>query len=260
MQPKIKVEIKLNKLLHENERIDQLYSNDIKIIQNPEVFSFSLDAVLLANFAKLPNKNKSKTVDLCAGNGAVGLFMSHKTNGEIFEIELQNKLADMAKRSVLLNHLEDKIRVINSDLSKFNNYLAKDSIDVITCNPPYFPDLPTSKKNPNKYLAIARHEITTNLESIMSASSEMLKTNAKIYLVYRPDRLLEIMDTMLKHDIAPKKLQFIYPRKNKDSNMVLIEGINKGKKSGMKILPPIITYKDNSNEYSDYVRKLLYGE
>ncbi|WP_318530490.1 tRNA1(Val) (adenine(37)-N6)-methyltransferase [Apilactobacillus quenuiae] len=250
----------MNKLLYENERIDQLYSNNFKIIQNPDVFSFSLDAVLLANFAKLPNKCRSKTVDLCAGNGAVGIFMSHKTNGKIFEIELQDRLADMAKRSVLLNNLEDKITVINSDLSRFNNYLDKDSIDVITCNPPYFPDLPTSKKNPNKYLAIARHEITTNLEAIMAASSDMLKTNAKIYLVYRPDRLVEIMDVMLKHGLAPKKLQFIYPRKNKDSNMVLIEGINKGKKSGMKILPPIITYKDDSDQYSDYVRKILYGK
>ncbi|UQS85489.1 tRNA1(Val) (adenine(37)-N6)-methyltransferase [Apilactobacillus apisilvae] len=250
----------MNELLHDNERIDQLYSNDIKIIQNPNVFSFSLDAVLLANFAKLPFKQQSKAVDLCSGNGAVGMFMSHKTKGEIIEVELQDKLADMAKRSIILNGLQKHVKIINDDLSNFKKYLNKDSIDVITCNPPYFPNLETSKKNPNKYLAVARHEITTNLGEIMSASSELLKTHAKIFLVYRPDRLTELMESMLKYGIAPKKLQFIYPRKNKDSNMVLVEGINRGKKSGMKILPPIFTYKDDTNDYSDFIREILYGK
>lgn len=250
----------MNNLLKENERIDQLYSNDIKVIQNPEVFSFSLDAVLLSDFAKLPKKDSSVTVDLCSGNGAVGLFMSHKTRGKIWEIELQPRLADMAKRSVELNNLENKIEVVNDDLDNATNYISKDSVDVITCNPPYFPNLDNSKKNPNKYLAIARHEITTNLDKINIVCSDLLKTNGKVFFVYRPDRLLELLDSMKSHDIMPKVIQFIHPRKQKDANMVLIEGIKSGKNGGTKVLPPITVYQDESNDYTDYVRNVLYGK
>ncbi len=250
----------MDDVLKENERIDQLYSNDIKIIQNPEVFSFSLDAVLLADFARLPKKSASRTVDLCAGNGAVGLFMSHKTNGHIYEIELQDKLADMAKRSVSLNNLDDKLTVINDDLDNTFDYVQKDSVDVITCNPPYFPDLEDSKKNPNPYLAIARHEITTNLDKILTVCEGLLKTNAKAFFVYRPDRMLELFDAMQEHNVMPKRIQYIYPREGKESNMILVEGIKAGKNGGTKVLSPIFVYKDNSNEYTDFVRKILYGE
>lgn len=250
----------MDNLLKKDERIDQLYSNDIKIIQNPNVFSFSLDAVLLANFAKLPLKTTSRTVDLCAGNGAVGLFMSHKTRGKIVEIELQSKLADMATRSIQLNGLQEQITVINDDLLNTYNYLNKDSVDVITCNPPYFPNIKNSKKNPNQYLAIARHEITTNLSDIFHVASGLLKTNAKIFLVYRPDRIVELINAMTKYNIMPKKFQFIYPREGKDANIVLVEGIKNGHNGGTKVLNPIYTYKKQSNEYSDDIRTILYGK
>jgi tRNA1(Val) A37 N6-methylase TrmN6 len=250
----------LDNLLKKDERIDQLYSNDIKVIQNPNVFSFSLDAVLLAHFAKLPLKSTSRIVDLCAGNGAVGLFMSHKTKGKIVEIELQSKLADMAIRSVQLNKLQEKVTVINDDLLKTYNYLEKDSVDVITCNPPYFPNLQNSKKNPNRYLAIARHEITTNLSDIFEIASGLLKTNAKIFLVYRPDRMIELISEMTKHNIMPKTFQFVYPREGKNANILLVEGIKNGHNGGTKVLNPIYTYKKQSSEYSNDIRTILYGK
>lgn len=132
--------------LYKNERIDRLYSNEVQIIQSAEVFSFSLDAVLLAYFTGILRKKNGLLVDLCAGNGAVGLFLTKKISGQIIEIEIQERLADMAQRSIVLNNLESRVKMLNIDLNKATNYIKKDSVDIVTCNPPYFSDLPTSKK------------------------------------------------------------------------------------------------------------------
>ncbi|MQM80065.1 methyltransferase, partial [Lactobacillus buchneri] len=146
--------------LHEDERIDQLYSKGIQIIQSKDVFSFSLDAVLLADFVRTTQHRTKQIVDMCAGNGAVGLFLSEKTAAHITMIEIQTRLADMAHRSVELNDLGQQISVVNDDLKNADQYIPKDSVDVVACNPPYFVNYKTSEKNPNRYLAIARHEIT----------------------------------------------------------------------------------------------------
>ncbi|UDM31668.1 tRNA1(Val) (adenine(37)-N6)-methyltransferase [Lentilactobacillus laojiaonis] len=244
--------------LLKNEKIDQLYSNNVKIIQSTEVFSFSLDAVLLADFTKVSSKRIKKIVDLCAGNGAVGLFLSQKTAAQITEIEIQPRLADMANRSIKLNGLENQFNVINDDLSKSLDYIKKDSVDVITCNPPYFLNYDTSKKNDNEYMAIARHEIKTNLDKIMMISSSMLKTNGKMYVVFRPDRLSDLLINMRKYHLEPKQIKFVYPQQGKNANMVLVEAIKDGKMNGLKILPEIVVYDNGS--YTDYVNGLIYGE
>lgn len=246
-------EVKLNK----NERIDQLYSQNIKIIQSEDVFSFSLDAVLLANFVKINRSNKNQIVDLCAGNGAVGLFVSNKTKAKITGVEIQPELADMAKRSINLNGLENQIDVINDDLNDVNKYISKDSIDIVMVNPPYFPDHFDSKKNPNQHLAIARHEIKTNLHQVVKKSSDLLKTGGKLYLVYRPDRLYELMDELNSNRLAIKHLQFIYPKKNTRANMVLVSAIKDGKNNGLIVDSPIIVY--DNEEYTDYMKEILYG-
>ncbi|WP_429970800.1 tRNA1(Val) (adenine(37)-N6)-methyltransferase [Fructilactobacillus sp. Tb1] len=245
--------------LKKGERIDQLYSNDIQIIQNAEVFSFSLDAVMLANFADVKQGYKTKIVDLCAGNGAVGLFISNKTKGHIDEVEIQPKLSDMAQRSVTLNDLDDQMTVYNFDLKDSTKHFRKESFDHVTVNPPYFADEAQSKKNPNEYLAIARHEIKTNLEMVIKTSSELLKNNGKMFMVHRPDRLLDILNEMQKYRLAPKEIQFVYPKTGRDANMVLISGIKDGKVSGLKIKPPVVVYNDDDT-YTDEVRKLLYGK
>ncbi|WP_373301319.1 tRNA1(Val) (adenine(37)-N6)-methyltransferase [Levilactobacillus andaensis] len=245
--------------LRPGERIDQLYSQDIQIIQSPEVFAFSLDAVLLANFAKLPLRATSQTVDLCAGNGAVGLFMSHQTRGKIAEVELQPRLADMARRSVALNGLEDQLTVYEGDLATVNQWIPKDSVDVVTCNPPYFADLPQSQKNPNPYLAIARHEITTDLATIVATTSGLLKMNGKAYFVHRPDRLLQLLELMTANRLAPKRVRLVHPKPGKEANMVLVEAIKDGKPGGLRFPAPLVVYDENG-EYSAEVGALLYGE
>lgn len=245
--------------LRADERIDQLYSQDIQIIQSSQVFSFSLDAVLLANFAKGPVKDTGRMVDLCAGNGAVSLFMAPRTKGQIAMVELQERLADMARRSVKLNQLEDRITVYQQDLATITSKIAKDSVDVVVCNPPYFADQPDSKKNPNRYLAIARHEITTNLQTVIQVTSDLLKMNGKAYFVHRPERLLDLTAAMSAHRLAVKRIQFVYPKAGKDANIVLIEAIKDGSLAGLKVLPPIETYGDDGH-YSVEVKKMLYGE
>lgn len=241
-----------------DERIDQLYSQDVKIIQSSSVFAFSLDAVLLAMFAKGSKSSKNLTVDMCAGNGAVGLFFAQKTNGKIIEIEIQPRLADMAKRSVSLNQFENKIQVLNIDLANSLNYIQHDSVDAILCNPPYFSDLPTSVKNPNEYLAIARHEIKTNLEMVCKTSNQLLKTNGKLYMVHRPDRLIDIMETMKTFKLAPKNIQFVHPKNGKEANMVLIEAIKNGSTNGLKVLQPLTVYDENG-QYTKKIHEALYG-
>lgn len=243
-------------LLNEDERIDQLYAEDVQIIQSPSVFSFSLDAVLLANFPNIPKRGQ--IVDLCAGNGAVSLFMAKKTQAKIYQVEIQPRLADMAARSVKLNQLDLQIEVLPMDLKAIFSRLETDSCDLVLCNPPYFKNLPTNRKNPNPYLAIARHEIHTNLTEVLSTASSLLKMNGRFAMVHRPERFLEIIRLMQDHRLAPKKVQFVYPKKGKEANILLIEGIKDGKIDGFKVLPPLVTYNE-AGEYSAEVSRLLYG-
>lgn len=244
-------------MLNPGERIDQLYADDIQIIQSPEVFSFSLDAVLLANFPRVPKRGT--IVDLCAGNGAVGLFLSRKTQGHIYQIELQERLADMAQRSIQLNHLEERMTMYNLDLKDSFTKIRPDSVDLLVCNPPYFRDLPTNNKNPNQHLALARHEIATTLEEVIAVSSKLLKMNGHFALVHRPDRFLDILELMKKYRIAPKRIRFVYPKQEKDANIILVEGIKDGKTDGFKIKPSLIVYDENG-QYTPEVRRMLYGK
>ena len=245
-------------MLKENERIDQLMQYDLEIIQSPDVFSFSLDAVLLGDFAHIRKRDDLKILDLCAGNGAVALMLSQKTKSSIYAVEIQEELVDMAKRSIKLNHLEDQVQVIHKDLKEISK-AHYDSVDIITCNPPYFPMTERGTVNPNEHLAIARHEIYLTLDELMAKISKLLKVNGKAYLVHRPDRFLELMDTMRKYEVTPKRVRFIHPTDEMNANMVLVEGIKRGKEAGFQMLPPLYVH-DKSGAYRPEVRKILYGE
>ncbi len=245
-------------MLKENERIDQLMQYDLEIIQSPDVFSFSLDAVLLGDFAHIRKRDDLKILDLCAGNGAVALMLSQKTKSSIYAVEIQEELVDMAKRSIKLNHLEDQVQVIHKDLKEISK-AHYDSVDIITCNPPYFPMTERGAVNPNEHLAIARHEIYLTLDELMAKISKLLKVNGKAYLVHRPDRFLELMDTMRKYEVTPKRVRFIHPTDEMNANMVLVEGIKRGKEAGFQMLPPLYVH-DKSGAYRPEVRKILYGE
>ncbi|MEE6663092.1 tRNA1(Val) (adenine(37)-N6)-methyltransferase [Limosilactobacillus fermentum] len=243
--------------LKAGERIDQLSSQGVQIIQSSEVFAFSLDAVLLAAFVRPSQKRRGLLVDLCAGNGAVGLFLNRRFAGRVVEVELQQRLADMADRSIQLNDLADRYQVINADVKDVYQYVAKDQADVVVCNPPYFKDQPASQKNPNPYLAIARHELTIDLATVCDRMSGLLKMNGHGYLVHRPDRLTEILATLADHRLEPKRIQFVYPKPGMDANMVLIEVIKDGKPGGSKIMPGFLV-ADASGEYTPAMKKALY--
>lgn len=242
--------------LKPGERIDQLFSHQIKIIQANDVFSFSLDAVLLAHFANPLRKKSGKIVDLCAGNGAVSLFLTPKTNAHITAVELQPRLAEMAERSVALNNLEEQISVVCHDVTDIFAIIKKDSIDTVCVNPPYFAVSEHSQKNPNQHLALARHEIALTLPQVLSAMSGLLKQNARGYMVHRPERLDEILALAQQNRLAAKKMWFIHPKVGKEANIVLIEFIKDGKAGGVKVLSPLFVYGDD-NEYSPQVKAIL---
>lgn len=244
-------------MLEGNERIDQLMQYDLRIIQSPDVFSYSLDAVFLGHFAKLRNRDDQKVMDLCSGNGAVALMISQKTKSHVYGIEIQKELVDMARRSVLLNDLGERISIIHKDLKELSSD-HYDSVDVITCNPPYFPVKENSQVNPNEHLAIARHELHLTLDELLLSIFKLLKMNGKTYIVHRPDRFLELMDVMRKHRVTPKSVQFVHPNVDANANMVLVEGIKYGKEAGFKMLPPIYVHDENG-DYRPEVRKILYG-
>ncbi|MFU2222684.1 tRNA1(Val) (adenine(37)-N6)-methyltransferase [Streptococcus pluranimalium] len=243
--------------LKEGERIDQLFSTDVKIIQNKAVFSYSIDSVLLSRFPKIPSKGL--IVDLCSGNGAVGLFASTRTKAPITLVELQERLADMAERSIQLNRLEKQVTMVQDDLKNLLEHVPRSQVDLILCNPPYFKSTETSKKNLSEHYLLARHEITTNLEEICQVSRHALKSNGRLAMVHRPDRFLDILDTLRRYNLAPKRVQFVYPKMGKDANMLLIEAIKDGSTDGLKILPPLFVHKDNG-DYTDEIFEIYFGK
>ncbi|MDN6071272.1 MAG: tRNA1(Val) (adenine(37)-N6)-methyltransferase [Lactococcus plantarum] len=243
-------------LLKDTERIDQLATNDVKIIQSRDVFSYSIDAVLLSRFPNIPSRGQ--IVDLCAGNGAVGLFASSSTAAKIFEIEIQDRLADMAKRSVALNGLTEQVEVIQDDLANTLSYLKPSSTDLIFCNPPYFKLDHRSRVNESEHYLLARHELATNLDTICKVSQQLLKTNGHLAMVHRPERFFEIIETMKNYRLIPKRIQFVYPKAERDANILLIDAIKDGRAGGEKFLPPLILHHEDGS-YTDEVHKIYYG-
>ncbi len=243
--------------LYHDERLDYLLAENLRIIQSPSVFSFSLDAVLLARFVYLPIQ-KGKIIDLGTGNGVIPLLLSTRTKGKIIGVEIQERLYDMAKRSVEYNGLADQIEIIHGDLREAPQKLGHNRFDVVTCNPPYFPVHETAILNEREPFAIARHELYCTLEDVIEAASKLVKPGGKVAFVHRPGRLLEILTLMRKYRLEPKRLQFVYPKLGKEANTLLIEGIRDGKPD-LKILPPFIIYEDN-DEYTDLAKEMLYGK
>lgn len=243
-------------MLLDDERLDYLLAEDLRIIQSPSVFSFSLDAVLLARFAYVPLK-RGKIVDLCTGNGAIPLFLSARTESQIVGVELQERLADMARRSVAYNGLSEQISIIDGDVKEIPALLGIEKYDVVTCNPPYFPADNMSDKNLSEHMAIARHELHLTLDEAVQSASKLLKQGGKAAFVHRSGRLIDIIMAMRAHRLEPKRVRLVYPKAGKEANTLLIEGIKDGKPD-LKVLPPLIVYTD-AGEYTGEVRELLYG-
>ena len=243
-------------MLLDDERLDYLLAEDLRIIQSPSVFSFSLDAVLLARFAYVPLK-RGRVVDLCTGNGAIPLFLSARTEVPIIGVELQERLVHMAMRSVSYNNLDHRISILHGDVKEIPAQLGFEKYDVVTCNPPYFPAHELSDKNISEHMAIARHELHLTLDESVEAASKLLKQGGKAAFVHRAGRLIDIISAMRANRLEPKRVRLVYPKAGKEANTLLIEGIKDGKPD-LKILPPLIVYGEDG-EYTEEVRALLYG-
>ena len=227
--------------------------DNLKIVQNSKWFSFSLDSVLLANFVKV--NNKKKIIDFCTGNAPIPLFLSTKVKSKIIGVELQKEIYELALKSIKINHLEDRIKIINDDVKNISNLYETDTFDLITCNPPYFKVSNKSNTNLDKTKSIARHELYLNLDDIFKCAKKILKNNGRIAIVHRTDRLIDIITTMKKYNIEPKRIKFIYPFKNSKSNIVLIEGSKNGN-VGLIVEDSIIVHNDDGS-YTDYVDNIF---
>lgn len=228
-------------VLNEGERIDDLLTESgLHIIQSREVFSFSLDAVLLSRFAKLPKHGR--VADFCTGNGVIALLSSDKTEAVIDAIEIQARLADMARRNVALNDLEHRIQVIEADLREYAITAGNGIYDAITVNPPYMRPA-AGDKNDNEHYTIARHEVMCTIEDIAKATCKLLRPGGKIFIVHRPSRLADIVESLRKWKIEPKIVQFVHPKEKSEANMVLIEATRDGKPD-LRVLPPLVVYNE----------------
>lgn len=241
--------------LQPSERIDDLLTNDLKIIQSDEVFSFSMDAVLLGRFSYVPPRGRM--VDLCTGNGVVPLLLSTRTKSSIVGVEIQERLADMADRNVQINDLGSQIRIVQGDLRNIHNQLGNGTFDVVTVNPPYLP-VPNGEQNINEHVAAARHEVFCTLEDVVKASSRLVRSGGRVAMVHRPSRLVEIFCTMRQYRLEPKRIRYVHPRAGEEANMVLIEALRDGKPE-LRTLPPLIVYK-NKTEYCDELMEIYYGK
>ena len=240
--------------LMENERLDDLQRNGLKIIQKTDGFCFGMDAVLLSGFASV--KPGERALDLGTGTGIIPLLLSAKTKGDHFTgLEIQTEIMKMAQRSVALNGLEKKIDIIQGDIKEASRIFGAASFDVVTSNPPYMNDAHVLK-NPGDVKAISRHEVLCTLEDVVREGTKALKPGGRFYMVHRPHRLAEIITVMRQYKLEPKRMKFVHPFADKDANMVLIEAV-RGGGAWLKLEPPVIVYKE-PGVYTDEIYE-IYG-
>ena len=239
--------------LNNNERIDDLEFNGYKIIQNSDGFCFGIDAVLLSDFAK-NIKNESTVIDLGTGTGILPILLSGKTKlKNIVGVEIQEEVANMAKRSVELNNLQGKISILNDSILNLEKIYGKEYFDVVVTNPPY-KKLNTGIQNENEKKLISRHEITANLEDFIKISKSILKDKGEFYMVHRPERLVEIIYLMRKYKIVPKLIKFVSPNIKKEPNLVLIKGI-KNANEFLKFEKNLYVYNEDGS-YTDEILEI----
>ena len=240
--------------LKENERLDDLQRNGLKIIQKTDGFCFGMDAVLLSGFAQV--KPGETVLDLGTGTGIIPLLLSAKTEGKRFVgLEIQEAVAEMAERSVAFNELENKIQIMRGDIKEASRIFGSASFDVVTANPPYMNDA-HGLKNPTEVKAISRHEVLCTLEDVIREGTKVLKPGGRMYMVHRPHRLMEILGTMKSCKLEPKRMKFVHPFQDRDANMVLIEAV-RGGGSWMKVEPPVIVY-ESPGVYTEEIYR-VYG-
>ncbi|MCV3762713.1 tRNA1(Val) (adenine(37)-N6)-methyltransferase [Companilactobacillus farciminis] len=236
---------------------DTIANSGVKINQDKTLYSFNLDTILLYNFAN-PAK-KGKVVDLCAGNGAIGLSLSSKTSAQIYLVEIQKELANLAQQSIVDNNLSGQVTLINDDLKNVQKYIAHDTVDTVVCNPPYFKVTDQTVVKDNSVLAIARHELKANLKDILTAIKILLKENSHAYLVYRPERLSDLLVTMTEERLQAKRIRFVRTTAQKEANLVLVDAIKTVKAASLSVEPDLIIY-DKDHQLSKEASLIINGK
>ena len=240
--------------LKEGERLDELHRNGYRIIQNSRKFCFGMDAVLLSGFARV--KPGERALDLGTGTGIIPILLRGKTEGRDFTgLEIQEESADMARRSVAYNHLEESVSIVTGDIKEAAALFGAASFDVVTCNPPYMTGN-HGLVNPEQPKAVARHEILCTLEDVVGQTARVLRPDGRFYLVHRPFRLAEILTLLVRYKLEPKRMRLVYPFVDKEPNMVLIEALSGGK-SRITVEKPLIVYK-KQGVYTDEIYD-IYG-
>ena len=237
------------------EKIHELlgYEN-IKIYQNDDMFSFSLDSTLLADF--IQTKNANKIIDLCTGNAPIPLFLTLKTDACIYGVELQEEVYKLAVKSVKINNFENQIKIINRDLKGIYKELGANSFDIVSANPPYFKYKETSNVNKNDYLTIARHEVMVTLEELIVEAKRLLVDGGRFYIVHRVNRLDDVIETLKKNKMGIKRIRFIYPKENSEDALSFLLEARKNKPSDPVVLQPIYV-QDSTGDYTDEIRKIF---
>ncbi len=243
-------------LLKSGERLVDLLVKQFKLIQNDDYFCFAVDAVLLANFAKI--RDDSRVIELGTATGVIPHLVYAKNKvEEIIGIDIQSDLISMAKRSSKYNAIADKLKFYQLDLRKAVDFFGVESFDYLISNPPYF-RAGSGKVSSNPSRALARYELKCNLEQIIKVSKDLLKFKGKAAFIYRTQRLAELLSLMEKYNLRAKRLQMIYPDKNSEAKLFLVEA-QKGANTGLEVLPPLILNKQDG-EYTVEIKELFYPE
>ncbi|QUM66817.1 tRNA1(Val) (adenine(37)-N6)-methyltransferase [Staphylococcus delphini] len=241
-------------MLQPGERLDYLIREDLRIIQNDAVFSFSTDALLLGHFTEV--RKRDRILDMCAGNGVIPLLLSDKGNNVITGVEIQPQLVNMAERSIQYNHLEGRITMVEMDINALVQAYAPAQFDLITCNPPYFKANQTNQHQLEAH-KIARHEIFCTLDDCLRVSNHLLKEGGRIVMVHRAERMLDLFESMRHYRIEPKRLHMIYSKPGKAAQTIVVEG-RKGGRQGLDIAPPFYIY-DAEGDYTPEMKEIYYG-
>ncbi len=232
------------KWVKEAERVDDLQVKGLKIIQNPDGFCFGIDAVLLSNFCEV--KKGETVVDLGTGTGIIPILIAGKSRArKIIGIEIQDKVAEMAQRSVLMNHLEARVEIINEDLKNAARHVAPSSVDVVTANPPYMAE-GRGIQNGNMAKAVSRHEIKCNINGVVGTAAKLLRPGGRFYMIHRPHRLVDVFCALRENKLEPKRILFIQPSRDKKPNLVLIKSVRDGKPELVFELPMAVYSEDGS--------------
>ncbi len=240
-------------MLLEDERIDDLEYKNLKIIQNKKGFCFGIDSILLSDYAK-KIRNDCTVIDIGTGTGIIALLLAKKTKlKKIYGIEIQEEVANMAKRSVDLNGLNDKIEIVNEDINNIFSILEKNKYDVIVTNPPY-KKAETGVKSLDRKQLISRHEVKCTLEDVIEKSSKLLKDKGEFYMVHRAERLVDIMCLLRKYKIEPKNIRFVHSKTNEKPILILIRCVKNANKF-LKIDNPLVIYKEDG-EYTDEILEI----